>query len=187
LSWASAGARASAPCRCSSRSTLTGTTPPDVFGTFWTGQEAGEDVRSFAERLVLGVTHELRALDRAITVSATNWRIERMAVVDRNVLRMAVYELLHDAPTPPAVVIDEAIEVAKKFGSEDSGRSSTASSTTCAGAWSGESCGRGGDEGPAGGSGPVGRPAGGGLRLSPGGGRQRCAPPHRAHRGRDHV
>ena len=100
---------------------LTGTTPPDVFGTFWTGQEAGEDVRSFAERLVLGVTHELRALDRAITVSATNWRIERMAVVDRNVLRMAVYELLHDAPTPPAVVIDEAIEVAKKFGSEDSG------------------------------------------------------------------
>ena len=100
---------------------LTGTTPPDVFVTFWSGQEAGEDVRSFAERLVLGVTHELRALDRAITVSATNWRIERMAVVDRNVLRMAVYELLHDAPTPPAVVIDEAIEVAKKFGSEDSG------------------------------------------------------------------
>ena len=100
---------------------LTGTTPPDVFGTFWTGQEAGEDVRAFAERLVLGVTHEVRALDRAITVSATNWRIERMAVVDRNVLRMAVYELLHDVPTPPAVVIDEAIEVAKKFGSEDSG------------------------------------------------------------------
>ena len=100
---------------------LTGTTPPDVFGTFWSGQEAGEDVRSFAERLVLGVTHELRALDRAITVSATNWRIERMAVVDRNVLRMAVYELLHEPPTPPAVVIDEAIEVAKKFGSEDSG------------------------------------------------------------------
>jgi len=100
---------------------LTGTNPPDVFGTFWIGQEAGEDVRAFAERLVLGVTHDLRALDRAIAVSATNWRIERMAVVDRNVLRMAVYELLHDAPTPPAVVIDEAIEVAKKFGSEDSG------------------------------------------------------------------
>ena len=75
---------------------LTGTTPPDVFGTFWTGQEAGEDVRAFAERLVLGVSHELRALDRAIAVSATNWRIERMAVVDRNVLRMAVYEMLHD-------------------------------------------------------------------------------------------
>lgn len=100
---------------------LTGTTPPDVFGTFWTGQEAGEDVRAFAERLVLGVSHELRALDRAIAVSATNWRIERMAVVDRNVLRMAVYEMLHDVPTPAAVVIDEAIEVAKKFGSEDSG------------------------------------------------------------------
>lgn len=100
---------------------LTGTTPPDVFGTFWTGQEAGEDVRAFAERLVLGVTGERRALDRAIAVSATNWRIERMAVVDRNVLRMAVFELLHEPPTPHAVVIDEAIEVAKKFGSEESG------------------------------------------------------------------
>jgi len=100
---------------------LTGTTPPDVFATFWTGQETGEDVRAFAERLVLGVAGELRALDRAIAVSATNWRIERMAVVDRNVLRMAVYELLHDPATPAPVVIDEAIEVAKKFGSEDSG------------------------------------------------------------------
>jgi N utilization substance protein B len=100
---------------------LTGTAPADVFGTFWAGQESGEDVRAFAERLVLGVTAERRALDRAITVSATNWRIERMAVVDRNVLRMAVFELLHEPPTPPPVVIDEAIEVAKKFGSEDSG------------------------------------------------------------------
>ena len=100
---------------------LTGTAPPEVFATFWTGQEMGEDVRAFAERLVLGVAGELRALDRAIAVSATNWRIERMAVVDRNVLRMAVYELLHDPATPAPVVIDEAIEVAKKFGSEDSG------------------------------------------------------------------
>jgi N utilization substance protein B len=100
---------------------LTATTPQEVFGTFWSGQEAGDDVRAFAERLVLGVTGERRDLDRTIAVSATNWRIERMAVVDRNVLRMAVYEMLHHDPTPPAVVIDEAIEVAKKFGSEESG------------------------------------------------------------------
>ena len=100
---------------------LTGTAPPEVFATFWSGQETGEDVRVFAERLVLGVAGELRTLDRAIAISATNWRIERMAVVDRNVLRMAVYELLHDPATPAPVVIDEAIEVAKKFGSEDSG------------------------------------------------------------------
>ena len=100
---------------------LTGAKPSDVFATFWTGQEAGEDVRAFAERLVLGVSGERRWLDRAIAVSATHWRIERMAVVDRNVLRMAVYEMLHDVPTPAAVVIDEAIEVAKKFGSEESG------------------------------------------------------------------
>ena len=76
---------------------------------------------AWAIELVRGTARELSRIDPLITTHATNWRIERMAVVDRNVLRMAVYELLHDAPTPPAVVIDEAIEVAKKFGSEDSG------------------------------------------------------------------
>ena len=55
-------------------------------------------------------------------MAASNWRIERMAVVDRNTLRMAVYEMLHDQATPIAVVLDEAIEIAKRFGSEDSGR-----------------------------------------------------------------
>ena len=100
---------------------LTGTTPSDVFPTFWTGQETGEDVRAFAERLVLGVAGELRALDRAIAVSATNWRIERMAVVDRNILRMAVFELAKAPSTPAVVVLDEAIEVGKKYGSEQSG------------------------------------------------------------------
>ena len=53
--------------------------------------------------------------------SGTPWPIRSVAVVDRNVLRMAAYELLYDPETPPAVVIDEAIEVAKKFGSKDSG------------------------------------------------------------------
>jgi N utilization substance protein B len=97
---------------------LTGTSPPDVFGTFWSGQEAGEDVRVFAARLVLGVTGELRALDRAIAVSATNWRIERMAVVDRVILRLGVYELLCTPDTPPAVVIDEAVELARTFSAD---------------------------------------------------------------------
>lgn len=100
---------------------LTGAVAAEVFGEFWVGQEAAEEMRTFAERLVLGVAGERRDLDSAIAASATHWRIERMAVVDRNILRMAVYEMLHETPTPPPVVIDEAVEVAKKFGSEESG------------------------------------------------------------------
>ena len=100
---------------------LTGSSPREVFGHFWHGQDAGEPVRSFAERLVLGVTESQSEMDRWIAESAENWRIERMAVVDRNVLRMAVFEMLRDPETPPVVIIDEAIEVAKKFGSEESG------------------------------------------------------------------
>jgi N utilization substance protein B len=100
---------------------LTGSSAADVFAEFWTGQAAEDDVRSFAERLVHGVVDHLAFLDKVVAVSAEHWRIERMAVVDRNVLRMGVYELVYESDTPPAVVIDEAIEVAKKFGSVESG------------------------------------------------------------------
>jgi N utilization substance protein B len=88
---------------------------------FWDDHEAEPDERAFAERLVLGVRGQRVELDRWIVGSAQNWRIERMAVVDRNVLRLAVLELLDEVDTPAAVVIDEAIAVAKRFGSGDSG------------------------------------------------------------------
>lgn len=100
---------------------LIGARPEDVFREFWENQEAGAGTRAFAERLVWGVHGRRREMDRVIAGSAEHWRIERMAVVDRNVLRMAVYEMLTERETPPAVIIDEAIEVAKRFGSEDSG------------------------------------------------------------------
>jgi N utilization substance protein B len=100
---------------------LTDVRPEDVFREFWSNREAGEGTRSFAERLVWGVHERRREMDRLIAGSAEHWRIDRMAVVDRNVLRMAVYEMITDRQTPPAIVIDEAIEVAKKFGSEESG------------------------------------------------------------------
>ncbi len=100
---------------------LTGGSPARVFGEFWNDREADESVRGFAEELVLGVHGQRGRLDDMISRAAENWRIGRMAVVDRNVLRIAAFELLHGPPTPPAVVIDEAIEVAKKFGSEESG------------------------------------------------------------------
>jgi N utilization substance protein B len=100
---------------------LTGVSPQDVFREFWSDHAVPSEIRGFAEELVLGVHAERRELDRWIIGSAEHWRIERMAVVDRNVLRMAVHELVHDPDTPDAVIIDEAIEVAKKYGSEESG------------------------------------------------------------------
>lgn len=70
--------------------------------------------------LVEGVSKEVGELDRQISSRAENWRIERMPVVDRNILRLGVYQLLRELDVPGAVVIDEAIELAKKFGSERS-------------------------------------------------------------------
>ena len=100
---------------------LAGDTPAQVFEHFWQGQlEADPPTRAFAERLVQGVVQERPRLDRAIAEHARNWRLERMAVVDRNVLRLAAWELLFDPDTPAPVVIDEAVEVARRFGSEQS-------------------------------------------------------------------
>jgi len=100
---------------------LTAASPQPVFDQFWSDQEAEPDERAFAERLVLGVVAQRRELDRWIVGAADNWRVERMATVDRNILRLAIHELLDDEQTPPPVVIDEAVAVAKRFGSGDSG------------------------------------------------------------------
>jgi N utilization substance protein B len=100
---------------------LTGTSPGEVFKQFWVNREEAEEIREFSERLVIGVHSQRLEMDRLITGSAEHWRLERMAVVDRNVLRMAVYEMVTEKETPVVVIIDEAIEVAKKFGSADSG------------------------------------------------------------------
>lgn len=99
---------------------LTGSEPAEVYRQFWDGHEAESDVRSFSEGLVDGVFAARPELDRRIAAAAERWRIERMAVVDRNVLRMALFEMDLEPKTPVAVVIDEAIEVARRFGSEES-------------------------------------------------------------------
>lgn len=67
-----------------------------------------------------GVTAQAAALDEQLAAAAENWRVSRMAAVDRNVLRLGAYELLHNAETPPAVAINEAIELARRYGSKDS-------------------------------------------------------------------
>ena len=98
----------------------TGADTDSVFEEFWSSRDSQGADREFTERLVLGVHASKAELDGHIANAAEHWRIERMAVVDRNVLRLAVYEMLHDRERP-AVYIDEAIEVARKFGSADSG------------------------------------------------------------------
>jgi len=79
-------------------------------------------VQAFASELVAGCLEHLREIDEELERQTSHWRLERLAAVDRNILRLGLYELLFRPDTPPAVVIDEAIEIAKKFGAEDSAR-----------------------------------------------------------------
>jgi N utilization substance protein B len=76
----------------------------------------------YAQMLVRGTVDNRERIDALIRGQADNWRLERMPPVDRNILRLAVFEMLHERDTPKLVVLDEAIELAKKFGSEQSGR-----------------------------------------------------------------
>jgi N utilization substance protein B len=94
----------------------------EALARFWRSFEPVErEVRQTAEALVRGVAAHRRQIDEAIEAVSVNWRLDRMAKVDRNVLRLAVHELLHRPEVPVKVVIDEAIELGKKFGSESSG------------------------------------------------------------------
>jgi N utilization substance protein B len=98
-----------------------------VIGAFFEGELTDEDpdldpvARRFAERLVRGVAAERELLDSLIVKGSEHWRLERLATVDRNVIRLALFELLWETGTPPAVVLDEAIELAKAYGGEESG------------------------------------------------------------------
>ncbi|KAB2969458.1 MAG: transcription antitermination factor NusB [Thermoanaerobaculia bacterium] len=85
---------------------------------------AGEapEAYSYACHLVEGARGRLEEIDELIRSHAENWRLERMPAVDRNILRLAVYEMLHETDIPKLVIVDEAVELAKRFGSEQSGR-----------------------------------------------------------------
>lgn len=75
----------------------------------------------FAEHLLRSVRRRRDELDELIRAGSEHWRLERMAVVDRNVLRLALFELLDEPDTPAAVILDEAVELAKHYGGEESG------------------------------------------------------------------
>ncbi len=88
---------------------------------FWEDYGQLAESRPFAMELTLGVRRHLEEIDRTISRSSHNWKLNRMSYVDRNLLRLAVYELLYCPDIPPKVSINEAIEISKRFGDKDSG------------------------------------------------------------------
>ena len=98
------------------------TDPTEHEAEFWTRHPVDEATRAFASTLVRGVTSRHIEVDKLIAQYTEHWDLDRMAVVDRNILRLAVYELLDRPSVPPKVAINEAIEISKKFGTEDSSR-----------------------------------------------------------------
>ena len=87
---------------------------------FWKGAKAADKTRAFANKLFEGTAKEAGALDEIIGKHCENWRFERLAAIDRAILRLAIHEL-RDGDTPPKVILNEAIEMAKKFSSEEAG------------------------------------------------------------------
>ena len=87
---------------------ISGNTPDQVRATFFLDKRAEPDVEKFARELFEGTVNHGQELDRLVREGAEHWRLERLAAVDRNILRVALYELLHHPETPPAAVINEA-------------------------------------------------------------------------------
>jgi N utilization substance protein B len=99
---------------------ICGYTPARVEESFFANNRADADVESFARELFEGAVNDVDRLDRLVREHADNWRLERMAAVDRNILRVALYELLRHPETPAAAVINEALEIARRFSTGDS-------------------------------------------------------------------
>lgn len=96
---------------------------PEVMSTYWTFRDPGSDqLREFAIALTNGVAANLERIDPLIVEAAEHWRIERMAVTDRIILRLAVYEFLDQPETPARVIINEALELARTFSADDAVR-----------------------------------------------------------------
>ena len=88
---------------------------------FWSGSRAGQKVREFADKLVMGTYANRETIDNLIRSTVEHWSMDRLASVDRAILRCATYELMYMPEIPPKVTINEAIEIAKTFGTDESG------------------------------------------------------------------
>jgi N utilization substance protein B len=95
-------------------------TPDQAIDLFWRTFEANPDGRAYADAVLRGVAEQLGAIDEKITTASKNWRLERMSRVDRNLLRLGTWELMFRADVPRAVVLDEAVELAKSYGTDES-------------------------------------------------------------------
>ena len=94
--------------------------PANVLASFLPAHKAEPDVKEFARGLFEGTVAEVEQIDRLLRRHAEHWKLERMAAVDRNVLRLALYELMHYPETPAAVIINEALELARRFSTAES-------------------------------------------------------------------
>ena len=95
----------------------------EVFESFWKeNPNFSGDIRRFSEELVRGTREHLAEIDEIVARATANWQLNRMAVIDRSILRFATYELLFLADIPPKVTLNEAVNLAKKFSQEESGK-----------------------------------------------------------------
>lgn len=97
--------------------------PRAAMDTYWLNMDEAVDpaIRAFSEQLVNGVFEHREAIDELITRYSTNWKISRMAAVDKNILRTAIFELLYCRDIPAKVTLNEAVEIAKRYGTAESG------------------------------------------------------------------
>lgn len=101
---------------------ISGLGKEDVEESFWSSQVFNKKIATFAKELIDGTTANLEEINKRLQEIAKNWELERMTSVDKAILRLASYELLFMPQTPPNVVINEAIELAKEFSTENSGK-----------------------------------------------------------------
>jgi N utilization substance protein B len=101
---------------------LGGADNPDAIEAFFRIRNSSPSARKFCRELVNGVMEKIAEIDALLTKLCENYELNRIAAVDRNIMRIAIYEMLYCADVPPVVSINEAIEIAKKYGTEESGR-----------------------------------------------------------------
>lgn len=99
---------------------VAGNDPDEIIETFEDIQRVRPNIREFAIRVFRGTLEKQAEIDKIVVEQTENWRIERMPVVDRNLIRMAIYEMKYLDDTPKLVILDEAIEIAKRFGTNKS-------------------------------------------------------------------
>jgi len=104
---------------------ITHDAPDEALENFWqanTEENIEDEQKAFAGELVKGVADNLTVIDQKIAQYATNWQLKRMAVIDRNIMRMGSFELIFRSDIPPKVSINEAVELAKKYSGPESGK-----------------------------------------------------------------